>query len=118
MHRRDCVNTLQMMEHPERTIDVSWDVASDESFMVQLRILAEGRKEFLNDVTSYLASVNTNIVRVDMRTENALIKAYLILEVTNLSHLTKIMKRLYRIQGVLSVERDSGISQNINKNNS
>ncbi len=118
VHRRDCVNTLQLMEHPERTIDVSWDVGDEESFMVQLRILAEGRKEFLNDVTSYLSSVNTNIVRVDMSTENALIRAYLILEVTNLSHLTKIMKRLYRIQGVLSVERDSGVSQNTNKTNS
>jgi (p)ppGpp synthase/HD superfamily hydrolase len=57
-------------------------------------------------VAESLAQMETNIVKIDMKTENAVVTAYLILEVKDLSHLTKVMRRLYRIKGVLSVTRD------------
>lgn len=108
IHRRDCVNSLRLLENPEKIIEVSWDVGKEESFIVQLQVLAESRKDLLKDMTEFLSMMDTNIVRIDMRTENALVKAFLILEVKDLSHLTKIIKRMYRINGVLSVARDSG----------
>jgi len=109
IHRRDCVNIVQLMGKAGRTIEVSWDVEGDKDFVVQLRILAAGRKDFLKDVAEFLASMNINIVKMDMKTENTMITAYIILEVRNLTHLTHIIRRLYRIKGVLSVTRDSGI---------
>ena len=107
VHRRDCQNAVKLMEYPERNIEVEWDVEKGKSFMVQLRILAEGRKEFLKDVSESISSMNTNILKVDMDTENGLITAYLILEVKDLSHLTRTIRRLYRLKGILSVERTS-----------
>ena len=112
VHRRDCVNALKLMEIPEKIIDVSWDVDGGKSFMVQLRMLSEGRKDFLKDVTESLSVDSTDILRIDSKTENSLIHTYLVLEVKDLSHLRKIMRRLYNIRGVISVERDSG-SENI-----
>jgi len=108
VHRSDCSNAIKLMETPERNIDVSWDVDSGTAFIVQLRVLATGRKDFLKDVAESLTQMNTNIVKIDMKTENALITFYLILEVQDLQHLTKIIRRLYRIKGILSVTRDSG----------
>ncbi len=113
VHRRDCTNILKLMETPEKTIDVSWDVDGEKAFMVQIRILAEGRKDFLKDVSELLSSMETNILTIDMRTENTLITAFMILEVRDLSHLTRILKMLYRIRGVLSVGRESGIDKTI-----
>jgi guanosine-3',5'-bis(diphosphate) 3'-pyrophosphohydrolase len=110
VHRKDCVNLLQLMGQSGRVIEVSWDVEGETDFVVQLRILATGRKDFLRDVAEFLASININIIKMDMKTENAMITAYIILEVRDLSHLTQIMRRLYRIKGVLSVTRDSGAS--------
>jgi guanosine-3',5'-bis(diphosphate) 3'-pyrophosphohydrolase len=110
VHRKDCVNLLQLMGQSSRIIEVSWDVEGETDFVVQLRILATGRKDFLRDVAEFLASININIIKMDMKTENAMITAYIILEVRDLSHLTQIMRRLYRIKGVLSVTRDSGAS--------
>ncbi len=105
VHRRSCINALKLMETPERNIEVAWDVDGDKSFVVQLRILATGRKDFLKDVAESVSSMETNILKVDMNTENSLITSHILLEVKDLSHLTRIMRRLYRIKGILSVER-------------
>ncbi|MFC1568600.1 RelA/SpoT family protein [bacterium] len=110
VHRSDCVNVVQLMGQSGRTIDVSWDVEGVKDFVVQLRILATGRKDFLKDVAEFLAGMSINIIKMDMKTENAMITAYIILEVRDLTHLTQIMRRLYRIKGILSVTRDSGKS--------
>ena len=64
----------------------------------------------MKDVAEFLASMNINIIKMDMKTENAMITAYIIMEVRDLTHLTQIMRRLYRIKGILSVTRDSGVS--------
>jgi GTP diphosphokinase / guanosine-3',5'-bis(diphosphate) 3'-diphosphatase len=108
VHRRDCANALNLTLTPERHVDVSWDVGIEGAFLVQLRMLSQGRKDFLKDVGDYLASMNTNIVKMDMDSRDSLITAYLILEVKDLTHLTQIIKRLNGIKGILSVERDSG----------
>ena len=111
VHRRDCVNAVRLMEIPERNIEVAWDVDGDEAFLVQLRILAEGKKDFFKDVAESISQLDTKIVKMDMNTENTLITMYMILEVRDLSHLSKIMSRLCRIKGVLSVERGSSVEK-------
>ena len=111
VHRRDCINALKLMETPERNIDVAWDVEGEEAFMVQLRILASSRKDFLKDVAESLSTMRTNIIKIDMNTENAVITAFLVLEVNDLSHLTKVIRQLYRIKSILSVERSNEFEQ-------
>ncbi|RKY53871.1 MAG: (p)ppGpp synthetase [Candidatus Neomarinimicrobiota bacterium] len=108
VHRRDCPNALKLMENPERNIEVSWDVEDGAAFLVQLHLLATGRKDFLKDVTESISAMETNILKVNMNTEASIISAYMILEVKDLSHLNKIMHRLRRIKGIISVERGSG----------
>ena len=108
VHRSDCKNAVRLMEMPERNIEVSWDVDGASEFIVQLRVIASGRKDFLQDVAESLAQMETNIVKIDLKTENGIITVFLILEVKNLAHLTKIMRRLNKMKGILSVTRDSG----------
>jgi guanosine-3',5'-bis(diphosphate) 3'-pyrophosphohydrolase len=112
VHRRDCINGFKLIESPERIIEVTWDVEDSQgSFLVQLRLMATARKDFLKDVAESLASMNTNIVKMDMRNENSLVDSFLMLEVKDLSHLTKIIRRLHGIKGVISVNRDSGVQE-------
>lgn len=108
VHQRDCVNAIKLTEQPERLIDVSWDIDGEGAFMVQLRILASGRKDFLKDIGESLSTMDTNIVKVDLKTENSIITSYIIIEVKDLSHLTRIMRRLNRIKGIISVNREIG----------
>jgi GTP pyrophosphokinase len=111
IHRRDCVNAMKLMEVPDRNIDVSWDVDGAGSFLVQLRVMASERKDFLKDVAESLTTMNTKIIKVNMNAENALINAYLIIEVKDRSHLMKIVRRLYRLKGILVVKRDNRIGE-------
>ncbi len=111
IHRNDCKNAATLMEMPEKNIDVSWDVDGKEAFIVQLRILADGRKDFLKDLGDLASSMDTNIVKVDLTTENSLITVFIILEVRDLSHLNRIIRRLYRLKGTLSVERGDQVDK-------
>jgi len=113
VHRRSCPNVKKLLYTPERTIEVEWDVDGEYSFMVQLKIMATGRKEFLKEVAETLSTMNTNIIKVDMNTENNIITAFIIIEVRNLSHLTRIMRRLYSRKGILSIERESGLDRDL-----
>ncbi|MBN2417463.1 bifunctional (p)ppGpp synthetase/guanosine-3',5'-bis(diphosphate) 3'-pyrophosphohydrolase [bacterium] len=110
VHRRDCKNAINLMTDPERSIDVSWDVDGKENFLVQLKLLSDSRKAFLKDVAEALSSMDVTIVKIDMNTEDTLITSYLIIEVEDLAHLTKVMQRLYNIEGVFAVERGDNVA--------
>ncbi|HHS13710.1 MAG TPA: bifunctional (p)ppGpp synthetase/guanosine-3',5'-bis(diphosphate) 3'-pyrophosphohydrolase [bacterium] len=105
VHRRDCTNVKKLMEVPERNVDVEWAVDGEEAFMVQLQIMAVSRGDFLKDVGETLSNTEANILKVNLKTENAVITAYMIIEVKDLTHLTRIIRKIYRLKGILSVER-------------
>lgn len=108
IHRSDCKNVLKLLEDPERKIDVEWDVARDKHFMVQLKLLGEDRKNFLKDISESISDTDTNIVSVVMTTEDSIVNSTLIIEVKNLNHLIRVISRIRKVHGVISVERLNG----------
>lgn len=106
IHRSDCKNIPALLKDEDRRIEVDWDVAKDQSFMVRLKILAEERKGFLKNVTEALSDYETNILSVDLKVEGALITCILVVEVENTRHLKKIMNHLRSINDLISVERE------------
>ncbi len=105
VHRRDCRNALALLSNQERMIDVSWDLAGNHHYLVQLKILSDIRKDFLMNVGEIISSLDANIIKAEMNTENGIITSFLIIEVKDLTHLTRIIRRLLNNKGVLSVER-------------
>jgi (p)ppGpp synthase/HD superfamily hydrolase len=47
-----------------------------------------------------------------MKAEDAIVQSNIILEVRNLQHLTRVMKKISQVKGVLSVERLNGATAN------
>ncbi|MFQ5638109.1 MAG: RelA/SpoT family protein [bacterium] len=113
IHRSDCKNIIHLIENPQRTIEVEWDVDKDKHFMVRLQLLGEDRRKFLLDVSESIAQTSTNIVSIEMKAEDTFVQSTIILEVRNLQHLTRIIKRISQVRGVISVERLNG-SVNLN----
>jgi GTP pyrophosphokinase len=111
IHRSDCRNILTFLEHPERNIEVEWDVERDKHFMVQLHMLGEDRKNFLRDVSESISQTDTNIVSVEMRVEDSLVHSNIIIEVKNLQHLTRVINKISKVNGVISVERLDGTGE-------
>ena len=106
IHRSDCKNIPALLKDEDRRIEVDWDVAKDQSFMVRLKLLAEERKGFLRNITEALADYETNILSVDLKVEGALITCILIIEVENLKQLNKVMSRIRTVETLISVERE------------
>ncbi|HEX9653859.1 MAG TPA: bifunctional (p)ppGpp synthetase/guanosine-3',5'-bis(diphosphate) 3'-pyrophosphohydrolase, partial [bacterium] len=112
VHRSDCKNVASLMEHPERRIEVEWDVDPDKHFIVRLQLLGEDRKHFLRDVSESISQTETNIVSIEMKAEDTIVNSNIILEVRNLQHLTKVINKISQVKGVLSVERLNGTVSN------
>ncbi len=113
IHRSDCKNILKLMENPERNIDVEWDVEDHKRFMVRLHMLGEDRKNFLRDVSESISQTDTNIVSVEMRAQDSLVHSNIIIEVENLQHLTRVINKISKVNGVINVERLDGAGEPI-----
>ena len=105
IHRVNCPNMHSLVEKKDRTIKVTWAVEAEKEFNVQLAILAEDRKNLLLDITTAISNTNTNIIHVELKVKDKLAKCKLIIEVKNLSHLTRIIKGINKIKDILNVER-------------
>ena len=109
IHRADCPSALHLYNlNPERMIEVSWDTAKGQSFIVQLRLVVEDRKNMLRDITEAIADVDTNVRAAEMHAQDTTAIGDFVVEVTNLSHLNRIVDKVRRVKGVLSVLREKG----------
>jgi GTP pyrophosphokinase len=111
IHRSDCKNILSLLENPERKIDVEWNVERDKHFVVRLKLIGGDRKHFLRDVSESISQTDTNIVSVEMKVEDSIVHSNIILEVRNLQHLTRVIKRISQVKGVINVERLSSSAE-------
>ncbi len=105
VHRAGCSNLSDPNLGPERRIEVSWDVAPDQTFLVKLIIQAVDRKSLLMDVSEVLNLSNTNIQSGNFSSEGDLSTVTLVVEVKNLNKLEKILTSIGKVRGVQSIQR-------------
>jgi len=111
IHRADCPSAVSLQQdHPERRIEVSWDTSRGQSFVVQLDIMVEDRKNMLRDVTQAIADSDTNVRAAEMRSEDATGVGKFVIEVGSLSHLNRVMDKVRKVKGVISVKRAVGLT--------
>jgi (p)ppGpp synthase/HD superfamily hydrolase len=109
VHQAACSSAVDLNnQNPEQRIEVSWDTSRDQSFIVQLDLMVEDRKNMLRDVSQAIADVNTNVRGAEMyANEDSTAQGRFVIEVTSLSHLNRVIDKVKRIKGVLSVRRGS-----------
>jgi GTP diphosphokinase / guanosine-3',5'-bis(diphosphate) 3'-diphosphatase len=105
IHTNACKNLLRLMQNPDRIIDVTWDVEKGTRFLAGIYILGERRNKFISDVTETAAAIDCNIVSVAMNSEVSLMNCVLSVEVRDLDHLNRVMTKLRKMNGVISVGR-------------
>lgn len=109
IHRADCHNALQMGIENERKVNIEWDVDKDQSFLVRLEVLVQDRKNILKDITEAIADADTNVRGAEIKGGESVASGSFVIEVKNLSHLNKTLKRITKVKGVIQVERAKGI---------
>jgi GTP pyrophosphokinase len=107
VHRADCVN-IRNAQHPERLVEVEWDMAARELFPVSLKIEAWDRTGLLRDIATVIAASNINLSGAEAQVyddKTAVISASI--EVSSLTELSRLLEKLEQVKDVHTVARDT-----------
>jgi GTP pyrophosphokinase len=110
VHSATCPNVVNLLYDAERKIDVEWDKARGEtgpSYTVKLTMEVEDRKGLLAAVSAKIADINTNIRNMEARAgdDDHPARIDVTVEISDLTHLEKVIKSLRGVNGVLDVSR-------------
>jgi GTP pyrophosphokinase len=105
IHRVDCPNVLHLSQDPERRVEIEWSAEKGERFFVKVHMHGTDRRGLLSDVAKAISDTGTDIQHADMRSTNGGMDAEFVVEVKDLSHLTRVVKAVKKVKGVLEVER-------------
>ena len=110
IHRADCPNLLLLAHEPERRLEIDWQEAEGERFIVRLALEASDRRGLYADLAAAVTATGTDIRSLDLRTIDGKVNGAVMVEVENLAHLEKIMKAARRVKGVSEVARRERIT--------
>lgn len=109
IHRADCINMIHAMNNEQestRFIPVHWASDTDASFLSTLTVTCSNRANLLLDIMSALAEFKLLATGVNARTgKNNLAIIEITVEVSDTEQLNKVIKRLKKIEDVLSIVR-------------
>lgn len=108
IHRADCPSAQELIRQPERTVPVTWDVGKNQTFVVKLEVRLEPRKNILADITESIADSDTNVRGADIDLAKRSNSGIIIVEVASLSQLERVLSKIRKVKGVLSVKRAYG----------
>ena len=103
IHQVDCPNVLNLSE--DRRVEIEWASEKDDRFFVSLVMEGTDRRGLLSDVATAISGTDTDIVQADMRgVERGMLGRFSV-EVKDLTHLTKVIKAISAVKGVVQVDR-------------
>lgn len=107
VHKADCPNVLtNNPEEQRRLIEVTWDVATDAVYKVNILITTVDKPGIMVDIMMAISENKVNINNLNCHTDKRKIANILMgLDISNLDQLDVIMSRIKRIKGVYNVER-------------
>ncbi|WP_297057566.1 bifunctional (p)ppGpp synthetase/guanosine-3',5'-bis(diphosphate) 3'-pyrophosphohydrolase [Thermosulfurimonas sp.] len=104
VHRVNCPNVAALDE--DRKVEIRWDKADGRAHPVRLSVITHDRKGMLAAVSGAISSAEANILKAEVQTTPDRRAVFdIVVEVTDRSHLEKIMANLRSVDGVLKVER-------------
>jgi len=108
VHRQDCAKILQLQyAEPERIIEVNWGDSEQNTYPVEVAILAYDRQGLLRDITQLLASERINVLAMNTLSDVANNTATMrcTVEITGLDVLSELLTKLNRLPNVISASR-------------
>lgn len=103
IHRTDCPNILRIPDK-ERLVRVSWGRVV-RTYAVEVRITAYDREGLLRDVSSLVTEDHINMRQVSVNTKSHQATIDMLMEVTDLSQLSRVLNRIEALPNVLDAKR-------------
>jgi GTP diphosphokinase / guanosine-3',5'-bis(diphosphate) 3'-diphosphatase len=111
VHRTDCTNASELLDSPERLVDVEWAPSSSSLFLVAIQVEALDRHRLLSDVTKILADEKVNILSASVTTSRDRVAvSRFSFEMGDPKHLGHVLKAVRGVEGVYDVYRVTSAS--------
>jgi GTP pyrophosphokinase len=111
VHRTDCTNAGELLDTPERLVDVEWAPSESSVFLVAIQVEALDRHRLLSDVTKVLADEKVNILSASVTTSRDRVAvSRFSFEMGDPKHLGHVLKVVRSVEGVYDVYRVTSAS--------
>lgn len=106
IHTVDCPNLDELAANKERLISVDWDKRYKRTHSILLSVLTLDRPGLLAAVTSAISAAGANISHAEIKTTDDQKGNFLIIvDISNIKHLEKVLKKVESLDGVLQARR-------------
>jgi GTP pyrophosphokinase len=106
VHRADCPNARDLLNSPERIIEVEWDTGASTTYQVEIYIEARDRTGLLRDITIALSEAGVSVLSANIATDKQGIATMRFLfELGNMEQLGAVLKRVRALDGVFAADR-------------
>ncbi len=103
IHRRDCPNILNLSDH-ERLVQVTWG-EHQQTYPVSIQLRAYDRQGLMGDISNILINEGINMLDVDLKVNHNLTIIHLVLEVKDISQLSRVLTKIENVPNVIEVHR-------------
>ena len=79
--------------------------SSSEQFNVRLKIIGQDYKGWLKDISECISKQNVNITSVDIKVNENIAEAHIIVQVNNNRQLNRLMRKMTKLKHIDYVER-------------
>ena len=106
VHRKDCVNMLDLLSQEGRMIEVYWYNEEKASYSVDIEMFANDRSGLLSDIIAEIGNSKCKLMAVNSKANKDRIAiTEVTVQVENLEELNKLLKMLRKIDSVYEVKR-------------
>ncbi len=106
IHTERCKNIRSIRKDPALCAQVNWDEKVEGDFSVEIKVSSEDKPGLLAEISTVISNYQANIesFKTDSPIGNS-IQMHIIMNVSDRDHLARIMRKLRRLNPVLSVFR-------------
>ncbi|PRY04927.1 GTP pyrophosphokinase [Pontibacter ummariensis] len=107
IHRTSCKQGIELMSnYGNRIIKAKWTEQKELAFLAGIRIKGTDRVGLVNDLTKVIStSLKVNMRSITIDSNDGIFEGNIMVFVNDTGHLDKLMQRMSRVSGILTVER-------------
>ncbi|MBI5380008.1 MAG: bifunctional (p)ppGpp synthetase/guanosine-3',5'-bis(diphosphate) 3'-pyrophosphohydrolase [Nitrospirae bacterium] len=106
VHQADCPNLAHPAFDRERMVQVDWDRVERSPRPVRITVRTVDRPGMLAGVSAAITAMEANISQAEVSTtEDRRAQCHFMVEVLDVQHLNRVMRKIQDVDGVLSVRR-------------
>lgn len=107
IHRANCPNAIQLMSnYAYRIVKAKWTDSDKISFLAGIKIMGSDAVGIVNNITKIISNeLNVNMRSISFDTNDGIFEGTIMVFVNDTNHLTELMKKLKKVNGVLTVAR-------------